>query len=241
MTAGLPPSDVQEPAAYVVYWDIDGTLLTTARAGVPALEDGAEAATGTRPDLSGMRTAGLTDRMIARMVLTDLGCAQDDEREQSMLAAYAAALPGRLEQRRGQVLPGVVEALDGLRDRGDVANVLLTGNVRAGAEAKLRSYGLWDYFTTGGFSEDGLDRADIARAAIGRARDRHGAAAGDGVLVGDTPYDVRAGAETGLRVVAVASAAHGLEELASLGPWWAVDRVPPAGELLARMAGDGRA
>lgn len=235
MRSAHATSSVLDAARYVVYWDIDGTLLTTNRAGVPALEDGAEAAVGTRPDLSGMHTAGMTDRMIARAVLADLGHQADPKLEQRMLDAYAAALPRRLEQRRGRVLPGVVDALTALRARGDVACTLLTGNVRAGAEAKLRSYGLWSFFTTGGFSEDGFDRADIARAAIGRATRRHGAAAAVGVLIADTPYDVAAGAAVGLRVMAVASANHDVDELAALKPWRVVARVPPAAELLDRM------
>ena len=222
-------------AQHVVFWDIDGTLLTTARAGVPALEDGAEAAVGVRPDLSGMHTAGMTDRMIARAVLAELGHGPDDALEQRLLDAYAAALPERLGQRRGRVLPGVLDTLTGLQAHGRVANTLLTGNVRAGAEAKLRSYGLWSFFSTGGFAEDGFDRTDIARAALARATRRHGPAAADGVLAGDTPYDVTARAAVGLRVVAVASAMHSADELAAYDPWWVVEQVPAADELLDRM------
>lgn len=225
-------------ARHVVYWDIDGTLLTTSRAGVPALEDGAECVVGRRPDLSGMKTAGMTDRMIAATVLESMGHPSDPESSERMLAAYARALPGRLRDRRGRVLPGVLETLVALDDRPDVANALLTGNMRAGAEAKLRSYGLWTFFSTGGFAEDGFDRADIARAAVRRARRRHGSAATHGVLVGDTPYDVAAGREVGLRVVAVGSETHPLSELAALDPWWAVDRVPSADALLERMEDD---
>ena len=220
---------------HVVFWDIDGTLLTTARAGVPALEDGAEAVVGRRPDLSGMRTSGMTDRMIARVILASMGHPVDEDSETRLLAAYTAALPRRLPERVGQVLPGVVDALDGLAARGDVASVLLTGNMRAGAEAKLRHYGLWQYASTGGFGEDGVVRADIARAAVSRARELHGPLADRGTLVGDTPYDIAAGAEVGLRVVAVSSSTHSADELAALHPWWVVDRIPAADELVRRL------
>jgi phosphoglycolate phosphatase-like HAD superfamily hydrolase len=220
---------------HVVYWDIDGTLLTTARAGVPALEDGAETVVGRRPDLSSMRTAGMTDRMIARAILLSMGHPVDDESEASLLDAYARALPGRLTEKRGQVLPGVVEALDGLSARDDVVNVLLTGNMRGGAEAKLRHYGLWTYFSTGGFGDDGVDRPDIARAAISRVRGLYGPRADHGVLIGDTPYDVAAGKDVGLRVVVVSSAAHSSAALRSLDPWWVVDRIPAADDLVRRL------
>ena len=221
---------------HVLYWDIDGTLLTTARAGVPALEDGAEQVLGVRPDLSQMTTAGLTDRMIARRILADAGAdPADDQSVQDLLNRYGAALPDRLAARRGRVLPGVTRTLDDLAARDDVANLLITGNIRAGAEAKLRSYGLDHHFRGGGFCEDGEDRADIARAAVRRAERELGAVARDGVLIGDTPYDVRAGHEVGLRVLAIASDPALREELESWRPWWVLDEVPAAGKLLDRL------
>lgn len=222
--------------ALVLYWDIDGTLLTTARAGVPALEDGAEVVLGFRPDLSGMRTAGLTDRMIARRILVEAGREPDDEAEARLLAAYTAALPARLEHKRGRVLPGVAHALEALTARGDVVHVLLTGNMRAGARDKLESYGLAHHFSLGGFAEDGHDRPEIARAAIERARDAHGDVALEGVLVGDTPYDVTAGAAVGLRVVAVAATPQDRAALQACDPWWLVDQVPDPAELFAQCS-----
>jgi phosphoglycolate phosphatase-like HAD superfamily hydrolase len=220
---------------HVLYWDIDGTLLSTARAGVPALEDGAEVVLGFRPDLSRMQTAGLTDRMIARQILVDAGRQPDEAAEARLLEAYATALPHRLTLRRGSVLPGVLEVLDALAEDPSVVNVLLTGNVRSGAAAKLTSYGLDHHFDLGGFAEDGVDRADIARAAVRRAEERHGEVARHGVLIGDTPYDVRAGREVGLRVIAVAGAVGSRALLEAASPWWLVDRLPAAAELLARI------
>lgn len=220
----------------IVYWDIDGTLLTTGRAGVPALEDGAESVLGRRPDLSGMPTSGLTDRMIARKILLDAGRQPDEELEGRLLAAYTAALPARLTQKRGHVLPGVAETLTDLAVRGDVANVLLTGNMRAGAVAKLASYGLAHHFDLGAFAEDGHGRSDIARAAIERARSRFGDVALTGVLVGDTPYDCAGGRTVGLRVIAVAGSVADRPALEACNPWWLVDRVPTADELVAHSA-----
>jgi phosphoglycolate phosphatase-like HAD superfamily hydrolase len=219
----------------VLYWDIDGTLLSTARAGVPALEDAAEQVLGVRPDLSRMATAGLTDGMIARRILLDAGHRTDIQREAELLRAYGQALPSRLTERRGKVLPGIVETLDSLSLRDDVVNVLVTGNIRIGAAAKLESYGLDHHFDLGGFSEDGHARADIARAAVDRATERYGASARAGTLIGDTPYDVRAGHATGLRVIAVCSDARTRSALEAAEPWWLVDRVPTADELLARV------
>ena len=42
---------------------------------------------------------------------------------------------------------------------------LLTGNIRLGAEIKLRHFDLWKEFATGGFADDHEDRDQIAHAA----------------------------------------------------------------------------
>lgn len=223
---------------HVLYWDIDGTLLSTARAGVPALEDGVEEVTGLRPSLTDMHTAGLTDRMIARQILVEMGHQPDDAMELAVLQAYARALPARLRQRRGTVLPGVRELLDALAHEG-VVSTLLTGNIEAGARAKLESYGLLDYFEGGSFADDGFDRPAIARHAVDRASTQWGeAAARAGVLIGDTPLDVACGAEIGLRVLAVATGGYDLALLSRTGAWWVLDRLPGVTELVARIAGD---
>jgi hypothetical protein len=47
---------------------------------------------------------------------------------------------------------------------------LLTGNIRLGAEIKLRRFGLWENFETGAFADDGEDRNHIAVAALERGR-----------------------------------------------------------------------
>ena len=220
----------------ILYWDIDGTLLSTGRAGVPALEDGVERAIGTRPALHEMHTSGLTDRMIVRAVLAELGHPPDEQAETVALESYVAALPERLKEKRGGVLPGVLELLDSLASREDVVSLLLTGNMRGGAQAKLTSYGLADYFDGGGFGDDGYDRVEIAQGLLERTAQRWGsAAASAGVLIGDTPLDIACGHALGIRVLAVATGVHPVSELAECGAWWVVDHLPTAELLLERM------
>ena len=73
------------------------------------------------------------------------------------------------------MLPNVRENLEALSARDDVVNMLLTGNVAAGAEAKLRHYGLWEFFGAGGaFSVEGSDRPSIARRARELAAEHSG-------------------------------------------------------------------
>jgi phosphoglycolate phosphatase len=185
-----------------LFWDIDGTLLTTARAGVFALEEATEEVLGERIDLTTMRTAGLTDAEIARVLAESKGRA-DEATIKALMDAYARLLPDRLHWRQGYVLPNVRENLEALAAREDVTNMLLTGNIPGGAEAKLRHYDLWDYFEAGGaFSEYGSDRPSIARRAAELAGNPEGERM---VVIGDTPHDVSCGKAIGARTVAVAS------------------------------------
>jgi phosphoglycolate phosphatase len=209
-----------------LFWDIDGTLLTTARAGVFALEEATEVVLGERIDLTTMKTAGLTDAEIARLLAESQGRG-DEATIKALLDAYARLLPERLSWRQGHVLANVRENLDALSARDDVTNLLLTGNIAGGAEAKLRHYGLWDYFTAGGaFSEYGSDRPSIARRAAELAGHPKGERM---VVIGDTPHDVSCGKVIGARTVAVASGpGYTLDELEACDPWLAVDALPEA-------------
>src|SRR5882724_4663894 len=89
----------------VLLWDLDGTLLSTARAGVFALEEAAEAVLGTEVDLQDMHTSGLTDAQIAELILDGRG--HDPGDMDRFLELYGAALPRHLPRRQGRVMPGV--------------------------------------------------------------------------------------------------------------------------------------
>jgi len=99
--------------------------------------------------------------------------------------------------------------------------------VRPVAEAKLAAFGLDGYLdlAIGAYGEEHEIRAELvhlarARAAAAYGRDFRGPAT---VLVGDTPLDVAAAAETGARSVAVATGGSTAAELAAAG----ADRVLP--------------
>ncbi len=56
----------------LLFWDIDGTLLTTGRAGVFAWEDALHEVAGVRADLSEFDTAGHPDFLIAARLFIDI-------------------------------------------------------------------------------------------------------------------------------------------------------------------------
>lgn len=167
------PENVTERSANaVLFWDIDGTLLTTGRAGVFALEDALRELHGADSSLQEVITAtGLTDAGIAEISLGAVGTDSSAEAVDSFLRAYERSLPAALHRRRGRVLPNVLGVLGALATRDDVLSLLLTGNTRNGAGAKLAHYGLERFFPNGGsFCVEQKPREEIARRARSLAR-----------------------------------------------------------------------
>ena len=237
---GVPAAD---GAMTVLFWDIDGTLLSTARAGVFALEDAAESQLGRRPDFSTLDTAGLTDHAIAALALQSEGGDASEESVHRFVSIYERQLPERLSMRQGTVMPHVRELLEALEGRADVLSLLLTGNTRAGARAKLDHYGLAAHFADGGdgpdgaFSQDLGSRESVARRARELASERLGQALDPdrAFVIGDTPHDVAAGRAIGARTVVVATGTYALADLERLDPWWALEALPEPREFAERL------
>jgi phosphoglycolate phosphatase len=213
--------------SHVLFWDIDGTLLTTARAGVFALEDAAREVCGAKPDFQALHTAGLTDAEVAALAIENCGGVSSEDVVDAFLRAYERRLPDSLHRRKGQVMPGIVAVLDHLAERDDVTSLLLTGNTEAGARAKLAHYGLDGYFDGGAFCVDTSGRESIARRARELAEERLGELGDDRLFViGDTPHDIRAGKAIGARTVALGTGPVPFDELLSHEPWLALERLP---------------
>lgn len=219
-----------------LFWDIDGTLLTTARAGIFAWEDAVREVTGRSVSLHTMHTAGLTDVEIAQQILADLREPPDRDTVRQLLRRYEALLPLKLPLRTGHVLAGVREILEHLGRHSAIRSMLLTGNTEAAARAKLVYYGLASFFDGGAFAEDGDSRAAIARRALVLAQERFGEVAGDRVyVIGDTPHDIACGQAIRVRTIAVATGLYTRDLLAEHHPWLILGQLPPPGEFLSRV------
>jgi phosphoglycolate phosphatase-like HAD superfamily hydrolase len=228
----------------VVLLDVDGTLVLCAGAGRRSLERAvAEELELPATDLSSVRLDGSTDRLIVRHAMGLLGRPFDEAGCDRLLLKYVGLLPGELHAPGYRVLPGVVAALELLRDRG-VAHGVCTGNVREGARLKLRHGGLdgffeWGADAVGGFAEDGEVRARIVEAAIRRAAARVGPfALGEVLVVGDTPLDVQAGHEAGCEVLGVATGKYGRDDLRAAGADHVVENLEDPAALRLMLGSD---
>ena len=174
---------------------------------------------GVSGPVSGIHTAGRTDRAIAMDLFQFHGIDVNDEHWSRYQQTYFRLLPDSLKTRNGVVLPGVKSLLERLNSRDDIQLGLLTGNFATGAQLKLAHYGLSDHFPFGGFGDEHLDRDDVARDAFRKVRGRLPNIEPDSIwVIGDTPSDIRCGRAIGAKVVAVATGVFGAHELEPHSP-----------------------
>jgi len=201
------------PAAILVLWDIDHTLLRMGPRAYDVYPKAVEALTG-QPCRDPVETEGRTELAIMHELLARVvGELPPDER---ICAALVAAVAGQGEhyRRDGRALPGAAEALAALAREPGVLQTVLTGNVRAHAEAKLGTVGLDRFidFDAGAFGCDHVDRPRLVPIAQTRAGLRR-----------KTTYDrantvlVQAGLDGGARVLGVATGPVAAGDLRAAG------------------------
>ena len=216
----------------VLLFDIDGTVIRSGGAGKAAMEAGLKSAFGVKEIRDRVAYSGRTDPGIVRELLALHDIEPTDANAKRLNSAYLSNLPTMLTRMRGSVLPGIEEALR--RERREAVVGLLTGNIRVGAEIKLRHFGLWDYFPFGGFADDLTARDDVARRALVEAERHVGRRIdpADVWVIGDTPLDVKCARAVGAKAVVVATGWHHPDELVAANPDHLLPDFTHAGELL---------
>ena len=207
-------------------FDIDGTLVHTGGAGIKAFAKAFATEFNARDGVEKISFAGRTDVNLVREFFGLHRIAATPENFRRFFENYVFWLDQTVAQSNGGTCRGVLKFIDGLLSLPNPPVLgLLTGNIRLGAEIKLRRYNLWDVFETGAFADDGEDRNQIAMAALERGsrvlgRRLHGE---EILVVGDTSHDIRCGQFIGARTLAVATGGAKLDELKKHQPDWAVE------------------
>jgi phosphoglycolate phosphatase len=205
----------------LVLWDVDHTLVDAGGVGLLAFRSAFHTLFG-RPLEVAPPLAGRTDLAIVTDVLRANGIPDPRPHLEPFRVAAEAALAdlGETLRARGRALPGAATVLAHLQHTG-VAQSLLTGNIRAFAEAKVHTFGLAGYLDLdiGAYGWSAAVRANLVALARTAAGARHGRSfAGRAtVLVGDTPRDVEAARATGAGIVAVATGQYSVRELRAAG------------------------
>jgi len=210
----------------LVLFDIDGTLIHTGGAGVRAFAKVFSSEFNVADGFERLKFAGRTDLSLVREFFSFHQIPPTAQNFQRFFDRYVFWLDHILLQTRSHVCPGVWEFIQGLRTLPQPPLLgLLTGNIRLGAEIKLRHLNLWEVFEAGAFADDHEQRDQIAAIARSRGSRILGRElAGREVLViGDTPLDILCARAIEAKCLAVATGGHPLAELELHQPDWAVN------------------
>lgn len=205
-------------------WNIDLTLVDVARVSRGAYAEAFRRVTG-RPLVALPKTAARTDSEIFFEALAlnagGSGGGQD------LLASYTreleAAFAARLDQlsAQGRVLPGAQEAVAAVAGLPGVVQSVLTGTIRPNAVAKLRAFGLDQFFDVeiGGYGSEIYPMGAQLLRSRGRASEKYRTDIGVDatVYIADSGRDVEAARIGGARSVAVASGRSTAGELRDAG------------------------
>jgi phosphoglycolate phosphatase len=218
---------------HICLFDIDGTLLSSGGAGKAAMEAALESEFAVPRSSGGVPYSGRTDRAITQDLFRYHGIEWSEANWKRYLTAYLSNLPDCLASHQGQVMPGIIDLLENIRIRDRFSLGLLTGNVREGARLKLGHYGLFNYFSFGGFGDHHLDRDDVALELLNVIKNQFNGASSSIWVIGDTPLDIRCARAIGAKAIAVATGTHSLDELAAQSPDLLVSDFTDAAPLLA--------
>jgi len=207
-----------------VLWNIDLTLVDVTRVSRGAYADAFRRVTG-RPLVALPKTAGRTDSEIFFEALAVN--ADGSAGGQDLLASYTreleAAFAARLDQlgAQGRVLPGAQEAVAAVAGLPGVVQSVLTGTIRPNAMAKLRAFGLDQFFDVeiGGYGSEVYPMGALLLRSRGRASEKYRTDIGADatVYIADSGRDVEAARMGGARSVAVASGRSTAGELRDAG------------------------
>ncbi len=210
----------------LVLFDIDGTLVHTGGAGVKAFGRVFETEFKAAHGIERIKFAGRTDYSLVREFFGFHDIPATTENFQRFFERYVFWLDQILKDSESSVCVGVREFIRGIQLLPNPPVLgLLTGNIRLGAEIKLRHFDLWDTFHTGAFADDHEEREKIAAVAHERGNRVLGSSLrGEEILViGDTPLDIRCARAIGAKTLAVATGGAKYEDLKNHTPEWVVE------------------
>jgi len=228
----------------LAFFDIDGTIIRRnfdgklslkSRAFNFAVENVLELKGFDYTRIMGKRIFGLTDRSILKVTLGEIGIGEKEyyANESRLFLAIDEYFDRYIDEEKESgyyCLPGIRDFLETLK-KSDIRLGLVTGNIKKHSEWKMGLCALDGIFTTGGFGEDAELRSDILLAGIGRNSD----IPTDRIChFGDSPADLIAARECGVKCVAITDAGGGthtreeLEEAAYgflIDSWGEIDKI----------------
>ncbi|HUT85373.1 MAG TPA: HAD hydrolase-like protein [Elusimicrobiales bacterium] len=186
----------------IILFDLDGTLVSSGGAGRNALNKALKKLYGKGNICTRGFLAGSTDKdNFSRAYQKATGKKSSAKELSDIKKLYLKLLPAEVTKAvaKGEYsqIKGVKKLLTKLSDYKEVLIGLGTGNIKGGAEIKLKPSGLKKFFSFGGFGCDSHKRSNALKKGVARAVKiaKKKILPSDVYIVGDTCKDVSAAME----------------------------------------------
>ena len=209
--------------AKIIFFDINGTIIKRdQRTDIP-YEMAIDQFLQIKDGMAGVDTSARSDKDVFREVLQNCGKKFSSQLWHDFLQVYQAFLEKYKKTDIWRANADVIEFLAQL-EKYDYKLALISGELSIGAKYKLQRLGVWHYFCCGGFGEDGLQRFEIADAALARAEKLYHQKFDKIIVIGDTILDIKTARHLQGKIISIATGSNSYEELAEHHPDLLVNR-----------------
>ena len=225
----------------LVLFDIDRTLIKCLKGHIPAFSEAFKRVYNVDTTINIINSHGMTDQEIIIKVLKKNGLSEDEIKSKidkcMEVMVEFMSFNKTIDNDEIAVLEGVRELLKEL-DKYNILMGLVTGNLEPIAKIKLKKVNLYHYFKVGGFGSDDIKRANLVKIAIKRAKEKFSFKQNNNVfLFGDTPLDMKAGKEAGVKTVGVTTGIYSKEQLKNTDANFILESLKDTNKILEIIQG----
>ena len=218
----------------LVLFDIDGTLIPSSKAEHKAYSEAFKIVYKIDTSVEVINPHGMTSQQVIIEVLRKDGLNEQEIKSKikECMKVMVDSFNEFIVDEKIVLLEGVQELLEVLNKNGVLIG-LVTGNLEDIARGRLRKAGINQYFKVGGFGDDDIDRVNLVKLAIKRAKENFVFKSNNNIfLIGDAPQDMKAGKEAGIKTIGVTTGIYSKEQLKDAGADFIVSNLKGKDEIL---------
>jgi phosphoglycolate phosphatase len=221
----------------LVVFDVDGTLVDSQHHIIAAMNRAFQSRELAPPsDSAILSIVGLS----LPEAMAQLASDQTEAVQSDLVAAYRQGFFDLRQEGAELAAPslyaGARLALERLNARPEILLAVATGKSRRGLSHLLAAHGLGPFFATTQVADDHPSKPHPAMLLAALAET--GTAARDGVMVGDTEYDIEMGRAAGLATIGVTWGYHSPDRLRAAGADVLIDHFAALPDALAGLWGE---
>ncbi len=209
----------------LILFDIDKTLLRKATGHGDAFKEGFKRVFGISAAREDIIPHGMTDQQIIIEVMKKNGLTEKEilPKVSECMQVMTEYFSKKEKSIQVEVLPGAGKLLEELQKRGYLMG-LVTGNLETIGRGKMKKAHFNQYFSVGGFGSDHIDRTELAKIAIKRAKEQFNFVEKNNVFhFGDSPQDMKVGYKTGIITIGVTTGKSDRKALEKAGADYVFD------------------